>query len=404
MSEEVEDMRRFTLTGIAASVLLGVAALGAAQSSQPPTELKFVDGHWTAWDPPAAIAEGAQVHVIQPGDTLWDLSARFLGDPYLWPQIWERNQYILDAHWIYPGDPLVLGFEVETEAADVLAEPPADGEGEDGERTADGDEADGSAGGRRANPFVQLGTPDDIYCSGYIGELEEQFPFTIIGSEYEVLGPEINIDKIRRLKVTFGDAAAIKVGLDDGDIVYLDGGQQGGLGPGDEFTVVEPLDVVDHPITNRRVGRFYRYVGRVRVLSVQADTAIAEIAEACDAIRIGSTLKPFVPEPIPSERRTEMRPVNEPVAAASLQQAPTILRAKDQVVSLGEDHVVFVELGETDGVEPGDIFTVYRHAGANTPPVVLGEVALLSVHPLSSVAKIVESRYPIFVGDRLDRK
>jgi hypothetical protein len=403
-SEEVEDMRRFTLVAIAASVLLGFAALGAAQSSQPPSELKFVDGHWTAWDPPASIAEGAQVHVIQPGDTLWDLSARFLADPYLWPQIWERNQYILDAHWIYPGDPLVLGFEVETEAAEVLAEPGAgEQEGEAGEQTAD-DEGAGGPDGRRANPFVQLGTPDDIYCSGYIGEIDEQFPFTIIGSEYEVLGPEVNIDKIRRLKVTFGDAAAIKVGLDDGDIVYLDGGQEGGLGPGDEFTVVEPLDVVNHPVTDRRVGRFYRYVGRVRVLSVQAETAIAEISEACDAIRIGSTLKPFVPEPIPSERRTELRPVNEPVAAASLRQAPTILRAKDQVVSLGEDHVVFLELGETDGVEPGDIFTVYRYADADRPPVVLGEVAVLSVHPLSSVAKIVESRYPIYVGDRLDRK
>ena len=26
-------------------------------------------------------------------------------NPYLWPQIWDQNRYITDAHWIYPGDP-----------------------------------------------------------------------------------------------------------------------------------------------------------------------------------------------------------------------------------------------------------------------------------------------------------
>lgn len=390
-------MRRVTVTGCVGLVVLMVATASAAQRPQPPRDLKLVGDHWTAWDPPATIAEGAEVHIIQRGDTLWDLAARFLSDPYLWPQIWERNQYILDAHWIYPGDPLVLGFQVESQAADVLAEPDQDLDGPD---TADG----GLGRGRRANPFVQLGTPDDIYCSGYIGQVEEQFPFAIIGSEYELLGPTLDISERGKVSATFGAVDAIKVGLDVGDIVYLDGGRSGGLGAGDEFTIVEPAVVVPHPIHGRVVGRLYRYLGRVRVLSVQDETAIGEVSEACEPIRVGSMLKPFVPEPVPSERRTPLRPINEPVAAESLRQAPTIVHAKDGVLSLGEDHVVFLELGEGDGVEPGDIFTVYRHGGEARPPVVIGEVAVLSVHPLSSVAKIVASRYPIYVGDRLDPK
>lgn len=64
--------------------------------------------HWTAWNPPDTVAECTQVYVIQTGDTLWSIAARFLGDLNLWPQIWEQNQYVLDAHWLYPGDRLIM--------------------------------------------------------------------------------------------------------------------------------------------------------------------------------------------------------------------------------------------------------------------------------------------------------
>ena len=61
--------------------------------------------HWTAWDPPEV---GPEAYIIQKGDTLWDLAGKWFGDPFLWPQVWDENRYILDSHWIYPGDPLVV--------------------------------------------------------------------------------------------------------------------------------------------------------------------------------------------------------------------------------------------------------------------------------------------------------
>ena len=363
--------------------------LTAAMAHQPPTDLHQIGDRWTAWNPPTSFPEGAQVYTIERGDTLWDLAGRFYGNPYLWPQIWEQNRYVLDAHWIYPGDPLIVGFEV-TPIEDIRAAGEETDDGEAGLRLA-----------QNASAPTPLGSEDDLECSGYVGDLAEEFPRRIIGSEYESLAPTLVPAGIEGS--TLGEVSSVKIELSLGDVVYLDGGQSSDMLPGDLFTVVIPENKIKHPVSGEAVGRFYSYVGRIRVLSVQEETAIAEVVYGCMPIHVGAALKPYEPEPIPLARRSLQTGINDPVSSEQLADAPVIIWSERGIVTIGRDHLVYLDLGEQD-VTPGDIFSIYRINPHGHPPVVIGELGILSVNERSSLAKVLESRYAVYVGDRIDAK
>ena len=133
-----------------------------------------------------------------------------------------------------------------------------------------------------------------------------------------VLSPELDR---RRRDVShghYGTVGAVKYNLSTGDIVYLDGGRPAASSRA-RSSPRSCRDAGGGPSDAREsFGRYYRYTGRVRVLSVQEDTAIAEIVQACDPVIVGTFLQPFEPEPVPLGRRTAMRPVNYPTPAERL--------------------------------------------------------------------------------------
>jgi hypothetical protein len=84
-----------------------VAALGIALEISTPVLAQDASG--TSMSVPLA-SDAPDEYVVKKGDTLWDISAVFLRDPWYWPEIWYVNPQVANPHLIYPGDVLHLVY------------------------------------------------------------------------------------------------------------------------------------------------------------------------------------------------------------------------------------------------------------------------------------------------------
>jgi len=380
------------MLAILAMVCVSWTAAGQAVNP-PPQPLHKVGDHWTPYEPPTDIPTDVEVYTIEKGDTLWALANKFLGNPYLWPQLWEKNKYIRDAHWIYPGDPLVVGVKAAELAPPTPLPapiPPVAGAAPGAAGAPAAAEAPGAAGAAGAGvapgaegpigELVPIGSEDDIYCFGYLGPNDARPQLTVISAEtiqYQSL-------------------------YSTNDIVYLSGGEAEGVKAGQEYFVTLAVRQLRHPATNAALGTVVRYLGHARVLCTQDHTATAEILASCDAIPIGAWLKPFEAVPIPM---TVLTPPATRCDPTSTNARGYITYSKDDDVAFGADHVVFIDLGEADQIAPGTQCIIYReNRRAGAPRLLLGEVAVLTTGDHWSTAKVIRSTGPMYVGDRVQVK
>ena len=395
-------------------------------STLPPGNLKLVRDHWTPWDPPdpESFPPDATLHIIVPGDTLWDLADLAYGNPYLWPQIWNENRYILDSHWIYPGDPLLIPArptvvtEVVPQGPEVAPAP---------EEPAPVEEPLAAEAPEEETPFKEAPPPrtrpvstepayaprtipkvkplvdeSDIRCSGFIARKEEEPDYFIANQEEDA-----------------------KIGLLEGDIVYLNRGTENGhLEPGVEYSIVVSDGEVRHPLNHDRLGIYYRRKGSVKVLQAFEKTAIAEITMACDEIRTGFDLAPL---------RVTTLPANDPPPFNRLDVTETgkpvgyIVHVLDNVRVAATGTIVEIDLGYADGLEPGDFLTAFihiepyegfrqvdykyewnrhvfepppqrRHDKNHYPPRILGQLVVIGTEKHTATAKIINSVREIELG------
>src|SRR5262245_47666778 len=80
----------------------------APEQGRPPKNLTVrPDGHVTANEDPVN-PEKFEAHVVKHGETLSAISTEVLKNPRLWPQLWEQNEHIVNPHWIYPEDKILV--------------------------------------------------------------------------------------------------------------------------------------------------------------------------------------------------------------------------------------------------------------------------------------------------------
>lgn len=368
--------------GITANTLTAQDApvASSAPASQPAPAADGgtpIPAHSSKWDYPKSITpkDGQQIYIVQKGDTLWDLSGKFLNNPYAWPQIWELNQWIKDPHWIYPGDPLII----------------------DAGRGAQGQTPDAVTGAEPMHLDINaLRRPELAYS---ISDFVQQPFIAPQGADawYKANGA---------FQIT-GKKDDGKSIMGDGDVVYLNAGDAQGVRQGDRFVIIQTVKTkLKHPETGKVMGDVLEQVGILRVDHVTPNGAVATLERAMNSVEVGDHIARFTE---PSDMNLELRKdTDEPVKL----QEPTIevIYTRDNNKLNGFGSQVVVDRGSNDGLKVGDILLVSRTNGwpggegkKDTEHFAhyVGQAIVVRADAATATCRILRTEQEILVGDKM---
>jgi hypothetical protein len=381
----MRQSKRLRAFAVIPFVALGL--LAQSSDSQDSGQAIKVALHSSRWDYPKETTPGAgqEIHVVQKGDTLWDLGTKYLGNPFAWPQIWELNKWVKDPHWIYPGDPIL----VESSRATVAAK------GRN-QNLSPREVADLQPDTRRVRkPSL------DEYAFTFQDFI--QMPFLVPGTG------EAYFKQIGAFKLV-GRQDGTRDMLADGDSLYLAGGSNQGVKPGDRLVVTRIVArKFYHPDDRRRqkvMGDILEQFGIIRITHVYPAQSVAIIEKSLDGITADGYAAPYVePATMVNVLRTD---TGSPIQVKQPTSKIIFIRMNKAVAAGGD--LVIIDRGALDGYKVGDVLISARPtpldssqklSASNMTNYYLGQVIVIKSGDHSATCRILRSTEEVMVGDIL---
>lgn len=363
------------------------AAAGATEPSAAGPETDSTIPTVVSGRGPGAVAPDTRIYIVQKGDTLWDISGRFLANPFRWPSLWEKNRYIADPHWIYPGNPIDLAeLERRLDEADAQATAAT----EAGLIPAD-------AGTMDPEAFVRARTPatsDDPTTP----RLRLSLPGRVEDHRLDVQQGFIASEDLKGLGRVVDWPTTARDLATEADTIYVALGRGQSANVGDRFSLIRKADKVKHPSRWGTVGYRYKHVGDIVVTAVDGGVVTATVTRALDTVERGDRVRAFEPFFVEVTAKRAANPI-----------AAVVVASKWTTIVNGEHDVVYVDKGSDDGVEPGHVFVVSRPGRSvrqpdvgrvRTPSRPIARLVVLEAGKRTASALIVNSTEAVEPGDR----
>lgn len=322
------------------------------------------------------LAEGhPDEYVVKEGDTLWDIAAAFLKDPWYWPEVWYVNPQIENPHLIFPGDVLALVSIDGQQRITTTSRGPA----------------------YRLSPQARS-TP--------LTEAITSIPYEQIAAFLSkgLVLEKGQVQKLPYIVATRGDHIIAAAGNE----VYVRGGAP--AQPGTRYSVVHVGDELVDPDDNKVVGYQGIYVGE-GLMGRGGDPATVALTDTNREALGGDRL---VPETVDI-------PLNFFPKAPDIQINGRIISVVDGVSMIGQYQVVVLNRGARDGLAPGDVLAVFqagetvrdRFAGGSLrgstalfsgdtvklPDEEAGTLMVFKVYDRIGYGLVMEATTPIHVND-----
>jgi hypothetical protein len=301
------------------------------------------------------------IHTVQEGDTLWDISDRYFGEPWHWPELWSYNPEITNPHWIYPLDHVRLSTHAletsppQTGAAAESAPKPFT----EPTQTLPGDLAPRVAVPAR---LLKDGTVF-LRDQGYLDDAAIQASGQIVSAKEEHML------------------------LSNSDKVYVKFKPNQKVDIGQNYTIFRAVKKWERDKDEK--GSLVRIIGTVLVESYdpQKSVARAVITETLDPIERGMDVTMM-------DRRFDL----VPPAKNETNVSAHIIASVQPRQLLAYGNVVFLDVGEGHGIKPGNRFFVMRQGDEwldmnRRPPEEMGNIVPVpkyerGILPHESVAEL----------------